>query len=128
MPTHVTNDTFQEGSTSLAGTPVVITTDAEANFDKTLTASQANLEIDIAFPYTRIKSFYVLAQGACTLKINSSTDPDVTITLAAGQPLKWRYVDAAANPFSTNVSSIFLTDTSAASNRIQFFLAYEGTP
>ena len=98
--------------------------DAMASIDTTLAVAD-DAEYDIDFKYDQVKSFIIKSAVACTIKTNSSSVPDDTITLVAGEPLQWRDGDAFDNPFTADVSSIFIS--AAAAGAFQMYVLHDPT-
>lgn len=107
---------------------MTLTSDGEINRDVTLSASAANVEVDIDFAFARLKSIYILSDAAITIKTNSSSSPDDTLTLVANQPLLWTAVDAAGNPFDTDVTRFFLTNGTTGVATVKIRTLYDSTP
>lgn len=104
------------------------TGDGEERRDIPLTALQANKEVALVLEVAAIKSLFMLATGGCTIKTNSSSAPDDTITLAAGQPLAWSPSMSFDNPLTADVTALFITDTSDDPNRVQIEVLLDSTP
>jgi hypothetical protein len=75
-----------------------------------------NEDLPIAFTSANVKSLILLANKDLTIKVNSTSAPDVTLNLKAGIPLVWQ-ADAGyfTNPLSaaTTVSHFYLTSTAS---------------
>lgn len=84
-----------------------------------------NVEYEAAFTVAQIKSLAIYAAVACTIKTNSSSEPDDTITMVAGEIITWDENSVYACPITADVTSLFLTN--AASGLIQFYALYDPT-
>lgn len=80
-------------------------------------ANQTDLEIAFAVAAAKLKGIYILSDVAMTIQTNDGTTPDDTITLIAGQPYQWglggSVIGSDASPLSADVTSIFVTNTTA---------------
>jgi hypothetical protein len=76
-------------------------------------ASQTNLLTPFAFKLTNAKFIYLDVDQALTLKTNNSGSPTDTLNLVVGSPIIWFPGGAIANPFTGDVSSLYLTNTTA---------------
>jgi len=88
------------------------TADAIASIDATLTAA-SNVEYDIDFKYAQLKMLVIKCAVACTIKTNSSSEPDQTITIVAGEPFLWVFGGHFANPITADVSKVYITAAAA---------------
>jgi hypothetical protein len=112
--THTWGTTFKNGSDAITIPQEIVTTDGGSVFDGSLDVDATNVEIDIAFAYANLKSVCIIASRPTTLKTNSSSMPDDTITLAANQVLKWTVNSGTANPFTADVTKVYATKAGAA--------------
>lgn len=86
--------------------------------DNNYAAGSTNVAAAIAWTVANTQAIFLLSTTNCTIKTNSSGSPANTINLIAGVPLEWRAsAGYYANPFTTNVTSWFIT--CAASTRLQ---------
>lgn len=77
-------------------------------------AASTNALVKASFAASSIKLCVIIADQNCTLKTNSGSSPTNTFALIAGQPLVWLASDAYfANPFSADVTSLYVTTTIA---------------
>ncbi len=107
-----------------------VTADGEGGRLVSLTALQANKEVDVDFVHTAIKGFYLKCTGPLTLKTNSSGSPVQTISYPAGGDA-WLSGGIHVNPFlagGADVTKIFLTDTSNAVNEVEIQWLVDATP
>ena len=87
------------------------TGDGEASYDGTI-AITTTQEVSLAFLFAKVKSFCAYVEGgSLTLKTNSSGAPDDTLVLPVGLTV-WNANDAAACPFTTDVTKFFLVNAS----------------
>jgi hypothetical protein len=99
-------------------------TDQGGTFTSTVTtfpASSTNASLTLAFTKANLQSSYIVADQNCTIKTNSSGSPSETITLVAGIPhptYKWSKSSGVTNPWTTDVTTAFVTCTSATTIKI----------
>ena len=125
--THLVTINWKNGNNQILGS-VSKSSDAEDNRDVTLTASEANKEVAIAFDTADLISIYILSTQDVTLETNSSSAADDTITIKAGRPFFWQKDTGVDNPFSANVTTTFLTNGAASAADVQIRILKDGTP
>lgn len=84
----------------------------EATVDEAIIAGGTNVLVNVAFAYATLKSVYLICDQGLTIKTNSSSAPDNTITLVAAQPMWWHDTIGSANPFTANVTKVYVTNAS----------------
>jgi len=67
----------------------------------------------MAFVKANLQAFYLKADQNCTVKTNNSATPQETITLLANVPFVWWKSSGLTNPFGGDVTTAFLTCTTA---------------
>lgn len=106
------------------GTPInppvdTLTGSEELNFDFALNAATYNTQFNLAFTKTLLQSIYIYSNAAnVTLKTNSASAPQDTISLVAGVPLAWDVYCALANPFANNVNTCYVSNGTAINANI----------
>lgn len=94
--------------------------------DDPFTAGKTDYEYTIAFPYTRLKKFVAKCSVDCILEFNNSTTGVPTLALAAGVPFVYDAAQPYANPFTADVTKVYLTATPAGT--LQIYALYDPTP
>jgi hypothetical protein len=114
MPTHTLTKTWSNGGTALSES-VSITADSEISIDFSLTSEQVDKEYDIDFAFARLKAIYIESDKDVTLETNANdaTGGD-TIPVNGGEGFCWTDQDLADNPFTVNVTRMFITNGEAA--------------
>lgn len=88
--------------------------DLQVNIAATIPGTTTNQELDLTLTLTTLQSIFLVADGALTLKTNSTSAPGDTLTFAANMPLCWvlgmPFPTSSATPFSTNVTKFYLTN------------------
>ena len=128
--THTHAVTISNGSTVLSSTSESVSADAQVIFDGTAVGSGTNsgvTAIDAAFAVARVKSLFILASAALSLKTNDSGTPDQTMTLAAGRPVVWKSTDQGACPIEDDITALFLVNASATACTCQIYVLWDST-
>ncbi len=101
----------------------------EVNLSEPIPDSSTNLSLPlIGLDISALKTLYLVADQDLTVKTNSSTEPDDTLTLESGQPLVWWDGNGFAAPFSEDVATLFVTNASGDDAVLQLFALLDATP
>lgn len=122
---HTLTFTHSDGSASFQKS-VTRSNEAGDKIDVSI-AADTNKEISIAFPTAALDFIYIYCDKAITLKTNSTSAPDDTISLAAGVPLVWMKTSGIACPFTAAVTKIYATGTGSA-QVLSFRILRDATP
>lgn len=124
----VTKELNYSGSSSIRGTDTT-TSGSELVLDESIPANQTNLAVAFAFANAKLKSFFAWSDVAMSVFTNeaSTGTPQEKINLIAGVPYYWSLTDSflgetgdsAASPFDGNVTSLFVTNTTAGTLKIR---------
>jgi hypothetical protein len=81
-------------------------------------AASTNLLIAFTLDVSTVIALGISASKALTIKTNSSSAPDDTITLADSESIIYGNdePDAVANPFTTDVTALYVTNAGAAAS------------
>jgi hypothetical protein len=123
--TYITTHSVSAGGTTITGQSSVTNT-GESKLDETLGAAQTNTEYDISFTQARVKAVVIKSAVACTIKTNSSSVPDDTISVAANVPIVWDTNSPFTCPFTANVTKFYITNTTAGA--FQCYVLWDPTP
>ena len=83
-------------------------------------AGSSNVALTLSFPYATLQQAFLWSDKGMTLKFNSTGSPTPTIILQPGSPFEWNSSDGYfANPFTANVTVVYITCTPAS--RLQYF-------
>lgn len=126
--THRVGVSYASADGSIAGVTSTYQGDAEGGFDGTVPGTTTNMEVDVSFQHDDIVALCLYSTKALTIKTNSSSAPDDTITLAAGVPLIWSTGDRGTNPFTDPVTKLFLTNAGAAEATVKLRWLLDSTP
>lgn len=106
---HSITKSWQNGSNSLAER-ITYTGTEELNFDFTVAASTSDQAVALAFSKTLLQSLFISSDQAITIKVNSSSVPDETLSVASGNPLQWDINGGLPSPFSANVTEVYISN------------------
>jgi len=112
---HIITKSCNDGSETI-GRPITIEADGESSVEITIPISTANVLIAWITDQSQLKSFFMLADHACTVYQNAGSggSPAKTIPLAANQPFEWNNLSGLTNPFgATDTTALFATNASA---------------
>jgi hypothetical protein len=126
--THTWGTTFKSGADSVSVPTETVTASGEAIVDETVAANADGVLHVIHIDVSALKSLMILASKAMTLKSNSDSDPDDTLTLAANQLLRWTSNSGLECPLSADVTSGFYVDNGAAEGTLKIFALQDITP
>lgn len=90
--------------------------------DESIPANQTDLLVNCAFTIAKLKSFFMVADVAMTVKTNSSGAPQETFTLVADEPVLWTEKltgVAVGELFGGNVTALYVTNTTTGTLRIR---------
>lgn len=88
------------------------TGDAELGVEDNLAVGATNQHYTLAITISQIKAMVLYASGSVTIKTNSSSTPQETISLGAGAQLVWTNdASLGAIPFAGNITGFYVTNT-----------------
>lgn len=125
--THSASQNITTPAGTLTGT-ISVTADGEININTTLTSSQANKLLAAAFGTANVKSIAIYSDKALIVETNNSSTPDDTFTMVANEPFTWNSSMLHANPFSENVTALYLTNGAASLATVQIRILVDATP
>ena len=129
MFTHTYGVLYRSGAGTITNTTDSFTGNAEVNYDDTIPGTTTNKEADLAITVANIVSMVIHSDQALTIKTNSSTVPDDTITLTANKQKAWNSdMVTAQRPLTTDVTQIFVTNAGATDARLKFYVLLDQTP
>lgn len=89
---------------------------------ESISANQTNLAIACAFDVSKLKAFFIVSDENCTLETNSGSSPADTFALEADVPILWNEDMPITNPFGTNVTGLYVTNTTACTFKAWFLV------
>ena len=108
MQTQVDLGWTQNGATPISGRKT-ITHNGANEMDFAVPASSTNLAFLFASDATNRVGYCFVSDQAVTVKVNSSSDPDLTLSLAANVP-EISAVPAASSPLTDDITELFFTN------------------
>lgn len=112
---------------SLSGN-VAVTVDAVDSIDVDFVGAVTDQQVVIAFTTSAIKSFYFLCDSPCIIETNSSSAAANTFTVPANTPFEWILGCLLANPFTTSVTTIYLTKAASGNHTAKIRVGRDATP
>lgn len=111
---HVINWQGQNGA-SLSNT-VVLTGNAEINLSESIANASTDLSVAYAIAHAALQAFYMTSDQAVSVAFNAAHggSPLIVIALAAGVPYEWNASSGIANPFSSDVTGLFINNSSGS--------------
>jgi len=119
---HILTHEINASSTVIRGQETV-TAGSEVNISEEIPLNSTNLAVACAFANAKLKSFFAYSDVTLSIFTNeaSTGTPQEKINLVAGIPFIWSLTqsflgevgESAASPFDGNVTSIFVTNTTA---------------
>jgi hypothetical protein len=108
MFTHEIQYTWRGGGTPITKS-VSLQAEAEENRDIDLIGAVTNLLVELVIDVSQLKMIFITCDKAATVKTNSSSSPQETITIAAGGVFQWATGQGIANPFADDVTAIYVS-------------------
>lgn len=113
MATHQLQHSWNGGGASLPAA-VNKTRDGETNRTVTVPEGTADVEVSIAFLAAALALFDLVPTGPVKVETNSSSAPDDTFYVDGNSFMTWVRGGGIANPFTADVTKLFLSDASVA--------------
>ena len=82
----------------------------------------------VIFAKARTQFFVFASDQPVTIKTNSATSPQETITLAAGGTYAWNTSHSEANPLAGDVNGVFITNAGTAAATVTIYPLINATP
>lgn len=132
-------DHNQTSQVTVKGRTIVGTvtkTAANANsYDESIAIGATDIPLTISIDKLRMVSFFMVANQALEIKTNSVGTPQEEIDLKANDPLQWHKggnqrasADYPVNPFSGDVTAMFITNGTGVVVRLRIEILQDPTP
>jgi hypothetical protein len=121
----VTSQYIDDTGVAIGGTNTYSGT-VEKNYDNAgLAGGTTNQSVAITFTRATLQSLVMNASQPTTILTNSTSSPGNTINLAAGQTIIWTYDSTAPNPFTVDVTVLYISvpGATASAIKLRFLLA-----
>lgn len=125
--THVVTDRVQT-PTGTYDFPNSYAGSSTVEVDEDVTTGQTNFQINVAIDVSTIKSIVINSTQNVTLETNSGGSPSETINLAANVPYKWHVGSYFANLLATDITAIFITNSSGSTANVTLRCVQDSTP
>ena len=101
---------------------------AELHITKDVATAEANYEIDCTMAVAEISAVFINSTQDVILETNDGTTPDETINLVANVPYVWHENSYHVNLLATDITALFVTNTSGATATIDVHVLYNAVP
>ncbi len=126
--THSVGVTYKTAAGSITNTTDSYTADGELNVSEVITAGASNVQFDITFDPDNVKSMVLYSDQAVTVKTNSSSSPQETISLVAKKQRVWNTDHTETIPFSGPVTAFYISNAGATDANFKFHALLDVTP
>lgn len=118
--THNITFKFQRGN-DIIEKKVASASGAEGNVDEPIADSETNLLVAFACDFSQMKSFYMVSDKVLTVYTNDlgTGTPDDTFVLTPNEPMVWTENCGLANPFTADVTKLYVTNASGSEARFR---------
>ena len=123
---HVYQYTISDASVRI-NVSETITSSSSANLDEVVADGSTDLQLNVAVQEDDLQSWALVSTQDVTVKTNSSSTPQETISLKANRPQIWG-IAGGAKPISDDVSAFFVTNSSGADATIKLIAGWDATP
>jgi len=120
--THKIATSYQDDAGTVSSLTATYTDDTEVNADMLAAAGATNKEYDVPVTVANIKSMVLYSDQAVTIKTNSTSSPQETITLAAGAQKIYTFDGLAggAIPFAGNLTKFYISNAGSKDANVKF--------
>ena len=116
--THRIQLRFQRGNDVIDKT-VVSASGSENNVDEPIPIAASDLLVAWACDFSQMKSFYMVCDQDLSIDTNQAHPGVDEIELVANEPMVWTENCGLANPFSTDVTALYVTNDSGVEAKLQ---------
>ena len=106
----------------------IVSAGSELNVDESIADGETDLLVNWTCDYSALKALYIVSDQDLTIETNDGTTPDDTITLSANVPLLWTSTGYLANPFSADVTALYVTNASGSAAALKIRSLQDPTP
>jgi hypothetical protein len=127
--THTVGITWSGGTTTVTGS-FTNTADGEDNRDVSVAAATNNVLTNMNIDISQLKSLLVLSDKDVTIKTNSTSSPQETLTIKANVPYIYVSNTGANNavPFAGDVTAFYLSNAGASDATVKIRMLQDATP
>ena len=104
------------------------TGDGKTSREVAVPDSSTDLLVNLAVDLSQLKSLFMLSDQDMTVETNSGAAPDDTISLKAGVPYIWNADAPQSNPFTVDVTKLYLTTGVVGASTLNIEVLQDATP
>ena len=103
------------------------TDSAEISIVEAIADSTTDGAVALTMTVAKLKAWYMVCDQVVLVETNSGSAPDETFTLDANVPMVWTDDDKSTNPLATDITGLFITNSSGSTANFKFFALYDAT-
>ncbi len=126
--THSVGVTYKTAAGSITNTTDSYTADGEVNISDVVAAGVSNYSFDVTFDPANVKSMVLYSDQAVTVKTNSSSSPQETISLAAKIQRVWTTDHTEVIPFSGAITKFYVSNAGTTDANFKFYCLVDLNP
>lgn len=107
---------------------VTVTGSGLPGLDESIPDSSTDLAVTYSLDVSAVVGFFMVSDAAVTIETNDGTTPDDTMTLTAGVPYVWYTGKPEAFAFTTDITALYVTNSSGGAARLQIKALSDATP
>ena len=89
-------------------------------YSEAIPENSTDLLVAATIDISQLKAVFIMVDQDMILETNDGSTPDDTFTLKANVPLIWSVDDPLPNPFSEDITALYLTNTTAGTFTARF--------
>ncbi len=128
MPTQVAQRGVTVGGQTYAQAETVADEGSNVTGPITVADGSTDAQVNLAADVSELSLFYLSTTAEITVETNSGSSPDDTFTVKPNAPFLWTADDPFANPFTADLTDLFITNASGASASVTIVAAADVTP
>lgn len=127
MATHTVTKTVKtpEGTLSYSHD---YTASLSVEVQETVATGSTDAQITFDVDVSEVESIFIVSDQDVTLETNSGSAADDTFSLLANKPLEWQSDSYHANPFSADITDLYITNSSGSTATVIARAIYDATP
>lgn len=100
---------------------------AEISIVEAIADSTTDGPVALTMDVSKITAWFMVCDQVVLVETNSGSAPDESFTLDANVPMLWTDDDKSINPLATNITGLFITNSSGSTATFKFFVLYDAT-
>lgn len=125
--THAITQAWSRGNESVSK-QVSKSADSEKNLDIAVPENSTNLAIAFTCDVSELQSLYLVSTVNMTLKTNSTSSPQETLTLVANEPVIWWDGNPLTMPFAGDITALYATTGAVGDGTLSIRSLIDATP